>query len=186
MNTAQIDVPQDVALQHFRNYREALKKKHDKEDEALMRGYKALAKGKRLLDLQESFRIAGVDEHKRPRLAIARCDWRTVFFVHLSSFGFSFAAKSWPHHNSHKISFPDSVFPETNKQRTLKSVVPAIPPQFRPAASLAGYHILWEPVWESVPSDPILLKHLQGSLYVVLAQWDLTPLEQAILRGRPV
>lgn len=39
----------------------------------------------------------------------------------------------------------------------------------------------WRPV---PPVDPFLLKHLGGTLYVVLAQWDLTPLEQAVLAGR--
>lgn len=39
----------------------------------------------------------------------------------------------------------------------------------------------WAPV---PPTDPFLLRHLGGTLYVVLAQWDLTPLEKAVLAGR--
>jgi hypothetical protein len=40
-------------------------------------------------------------------------------------------------------------------------------------------------VWEYVPHpDPILLKRLSGSLFVVLAAWDLTELEQKVLKGR--
>ncbi|OWK42111.1 hypothetical protein FRUB_04189 [Fimbriiglobus ruber] len=32
--------------------------------------------------------------------------------------------------------------------------------------------------------DPYLLKHITGSLYAVIAEWDLTELERSILRGR--
>ena len=45
-------------------------------------------------------------------------------------------------------------------------------------------HLLWEPRWERrprPPGDPALLKHLAGPLYAVLATWDLTPVEQAVL-----
>ncbi|MFI4852645.1 MAG: hypothetical protein ACIAZJ_26335 [Gimesia chilikensis] len=59
---------------------------------------------------------------------------------------------------------------------------PVSPPALLPVGNLANYQILWEAEWETVPVDPMLLKHLGKSLYVVLAQWDLTPLEQGILR----
>ncbi|MEM3580897.1 MAG: hypothetical protein QXQ64_06505 [Candidatus Bathyarchaeia archaeon] len=39
----------------------------------------------------------------------------------------------------------------------------------------------WEPV---PPRDPILVKQLTPNLFGVLATWDLTPLEKAIIRGR--
>jgi hypothetical protein len=64
------------------------------------------------------------------------------------------------------------------------AVVPIVPPQYRPKFKLSNYHILWEADWKRVPVDPILLKHLGGSLYAVLASWDLTEIEQAVLRGR--
>ena len=44
--------------------------------------------------------------------------------------------------------------------------------------------ILWEAEWETVPRDPLLLRHLAGGLYAVMASWDLTPLERAVLKGR--
>ncbi|WP_417382176.1 hypothetical protein [Gimesia sp.] len=44
------------------------------------------------------------------------------------------------------------------------------------------YALPWETEWETISVDPMLLKHLGKSLYVVLAHWDLTPLEQAVLR----
>ena len=35
-----------------------------------------------------------------------------------------------------------------------------------------------------VPRDPMLLKKLTPNLYGVLATWNLTELERAIIRGR--
>jgi hypothetical protein len=32
--------------------------------------------------------------------------------------------------------------------------------------------------------DPYLLRHLHGDAYAVLAEWDLTPLEQLVMTGR--
>jgi len=39
----------------------------------------------------------------------------------------------------------------------------------------------WKPL---PPKDPILLKRLTPNLFGVLATWDLTNLERAIIRGR--
>lgn len=45
--------------------------------------------------------------------------------------------------------------------------------------------ILWEAEWQAVPpKDPALLRHLGGDLYAVVAVWDLTELERAVLGGR--
>ena len=70
----------------------------------------------------------------------------------------------------------------------LRAIVPTIPPALRPPHKLSGYHILWEAEWgqETVvpPGDPALLRHLSGDLYAVLAVWDLTELERAVLAGR--
>lgn len=67
------------------------------------------------------------------------------------------------------------------------AMVPSIPPALRPPGrSLDGFHILWEAEWKVrplPPGDPALLKHVGGDLYAVLAVWDLTPLEQAVLAG---
>lgn len=39
----------------------------------------------------------------------------------------------------------------------------------------------WKPV---PPRDPILVKRLTPNLFGVLATWDLTKLERAVIRGR--
>lgn len=78
-----------------------------------------------------------------------------------------------------------------NRWRSAKALVPMIPADVRETGRKAAIHpgedrwfILWEAVWTPVPPrDPILLEHVAGSLYSVLAQWDLTDLERALMAG---
>ena len=66
-------------------------------------------------------------------------------------------------------------------------MVPLIPPRFRPSNNdLHRYHILWDVqgAWEAEPpKDPFLLSRIHGDLFAVLAVWDLTELERAVLKG---
>jgi len=93
-------------------------------------------------------------------------------------------------HGYNTVRMPDAILTrpdgwQKRNEARARALVPMIPPKFRPTAKLSNYHIMFEAVWKPVPPvDPFLLKHLGGTLYVVLAQWDLTPLEQAVLAGR--
>ena len=66
-----------------------------------------------------------------------------------------------------------------------RAAVPLIPPEAREASNHAALHklfILWEAVWEEAPPvDPMLLRHLGEDLYAVLAHWDLTEVERAVM-----
>jgi hypothetical protein len=65
------------------------------------------------------------------------------------------------------------------------ALVPIVPPNLNPRGALGNYHILWDAVWVAAPpKDPMLLRHLAGSLYAIVAHWDLTALEMAVMRGR--
>lgn len=68
------------------------------------------------------------------------------------------------------------------------ATVPTVPPRFVPNGSLHGYYILWEvDKWDEVTPpkrDPMLLKRINANAFVVMAAWDLTDVERAILRGR--
>lgn len=45
--------------------------------------------------------------------------------------------------------------------------------------------MLFEAEWRpEPPKDPALLRHIGGDLYSVVAVWDLTELERAVLAGR--
>ena len=48
------------------------------------------------------------------------------------------------------------------------------------------FHILWEvEQWDPTPPvDPALVRHIRGDLWAVIAMWDLTELERAVLAAR--
>jgi hypothetical protein len=90
------------------------------------------------------------------------------------------------------FTYPDGTLPDGEfiGQGEWAAILPLIPPRLRPPHGLDNYHLLWEAVWtrprtRRAPGDPALLKHIGGDLWAVLAVWDLTPLEQAVLEMRP-
>jgi hypothetical protein len=83
---------------------------------------------------------------------------------------------------------------------THRAVVPTLPPDVRQKFPQAlkdrtgHWMVLWEPSWEVVSTrrprpprnwDPALLEQVEGSVYVVRAVWDLSPVEVAALLPGP-
>jgi hypothetical protein len=189
MNVPLIEMPVEEAKAAFHEYRRAVWAQHREDDVALMRGYKALAKGQQVLDLENVMRTAGLDEQGRPRLAICRADSLHCWFEHsryISREGYRtvFASKERHARAGDRVVFAQDFFGRALTNRTFRAIVPSIPPRFRPKIALSNFHILWEAEWQTVPRDPILLRHLSGCLYAVLASWDLTELEMAVLKAR--
>lgn len=194
METATFTMPAELARLKFEEYREALKQKYDETDDELMRSFKALSEGTPVLDLVETLKLGGVDEKSYPKLAIIRASAETCYWQGNSDGGGIFSAMlmnrnqlSTSGHNA--VIIPKRTFPLPFVDRywqRQQAALPHIPPSLRPKGNLSGYHILWEAIWKPVPPvDPYLLKRLgpPGSmLYAVLAQWDLTDLERAVLR----
>src|SRR5205085_1660042 len=85
------------------------------------------------------------------------------------------------------VRFPPDTFSRFNwdssRKTSAQTLVPIVPPRLRPRFTLANYFVLWEvEQWTPIPPrDPMLLKHLGGWLYAVLAVWDLTDLERVVL-----
>lgn len=199
MNIPKIEVAQDKARQAFQEYRLSVQERRNDEDVAIMRGYKELAKGNALIDLSQVFEQCPCDELGRPKLAIApatnktvycKLGWcgRNVYFywgkaLHRYGWMDDYCTRSII-----KTTLPFSKVRKNSGDRYHQTPVPNIPPLLRPKRFTTKHFILWEvDEWERVPGDPILLRHIGGALYVVLAQWDLTPLEQAVLKGtRPI
>jgi len=192
-------------LEAGRALRQARTKKSqvEKEDEQLMHSFRAMARGERIINISSVIPKAGLQEKtKLPALAIANADWKFCFLHHQDDHivfsnesGISWSWKA-QRYTSPTIWLPRRLFPAelTNShwraQNNLpevsrsRALVPAIPAHLRPD-NLDDYCILWEPVWEAAaPEDPLLLKHINGPIYTVVAQWDLTPLERSILEGR--
>jgi hypothetical protein len=199
IEAATMDVPYGAAISAYRNYRQAIKENRATKDDILIaRAYHALLRGRKVIDAEKAIVDAGRYPvgHRwqaMPKLAIARADWPHVQagYTHHPTRNrvIRFQRERWSRGNALKIDVPVSQFRDglTWDQLNVsdrRALVPSIPPQFRPADSLHNYFILFEADWSSAPVDPLLLKHLGGVFYVVLAAWDLTPIEQAVLRQR--
>jgi len=173
-------------------------------DEEMMRAYRELAKGVTLLRLSETILAGGMEGRENgrgfttclPRLAVARATARRVWCEGVDQdgdVGFSWALTavrnlSWSRMNSlhlERLFEREDDWKDRNRGR-YAATVPTVPPRFRPPLGLGGYHVLFEAEWSAppAPADPALLKHLGGDLWAVLATWDLTPLEAAVLGQR--
>ena len=204
MNVPTIEMPQEAARAAFLEYRHSVRSAKQSalntEDALIARSYKALAEGKQVVDIEEAFAGAGYDELGLPRLAIARADQKVVAVA--SVYGplsgvwerrlelgparmINVGRRSNAAIDGLVFRFPVKEGHEYSHRSVMRqAIVPNIPPHLRPPFDLKNYHLLWEPKWLIVPrppGDPLLLKHLGGSLYAVLAMWDLTAVEQAVL-----
>lgn len=175
----------------------------EKEDEVFKATYRALSQGHTLLNLATVLGEGGLDDNGLPALAVARADWTTCF-LQTDSDRVVFSPESWTswswkakRYQQPAVWFRQSIFPREfwhHQARAdakypavgrRKAIVPSIPALLRPEGDLDKYHILWEAVWEPAPPvDPILLRHIAGHMYAVLAQWDLTPLERSVIEKR--
>lgn len=169
----------------YRQYRMALRTKQmTTGDKIVMMTARAISQGKAVIDVKVAIQNAGLDTRSRPRLAMARADWSRVrceVWPRDGHVHFTDAIKGW--NRTHKrYTYHDLKWnPSTERYVGGQAIVPVIPPTIRPARNLEKYSILFEAEWEAPPVDPYLLRHLGGSLYVVLAAWNLTPIERAVL-----
>lgn len=186
------EIPVEQARKEYIAYRRALQRdprgKEAKDYAALMRGYRAIAKGQQVIDLHRVMTVAGLqDDTQFPKLAIGRADWAWCHCSVIYDGGARFMGRDhgW-RRQAGEVRVPQDTFPRPKAFRnTKKAMTPIIPPSLRPVGDLSNFYILWDAVWQPAPPvDPLLLKHLGGALYAILAAWDLTPLEQAVMRGR--
>lgn len=192
MNVPHITMPQEAAQKKLEAYRSQLRRRADAEYEAAVTGYAALAEGKPLINLVDAFNQAGLGEDGRPRLAIARADRKQVTVSAIRGFIRFNALKraTWGYDGTLLVDIPWQNL-ESYQFKAGYSLVPMVPADVRPTGQLKDYFILWEvEAWSSDPliavpdRDPYLLQHLSGDLYAVIAEWDLTELERAIMAGR--
>lgn len=169
--------------------------------------YAALAEGTPILNLSLAIQAGGFFSDMRPKVAIARADRREVCFrwrADSETGAFDCSAgrdgfgrepglfRSADLGQLHNQWATDS----RGVKQYLKLVegytmVPMVPADVRPEkGQLREWWILFEvdkwfdrPHGMKAPVDPLLLKHLGGELYAVLAQWDLTDVERMILEG---
>jgi hypothetical protein len=187
MELHQITMDKAEAARRYREYRTALLVEHSSEMKQIAAGYKALAKGTPILALAATMKLAGVDSIHQPMLAIGRADWAWSWLEGWTDGSVRFTATRYVGGRDKKYELRAGVLPQRSQHiEGRRAMMPPIPPRFKPAGALDNYAILWEAEWkQEPPADPALLKHIGGDLYAVLATWDLTPLERAVLTGRP-
>jgi len=196
MNIHTIKLDKDEALKKLKAYKSklsALKHKNisaaiEKEYESAIKGYREMARGRPLVDITEVFLRCPFDVEGYPKLAIGRADKKRVTF---SARGDLWCFSCDSQHSWNKPS-STNIFIEPPSGALEKSSryaqIPLVPANVRPEHALKNYHILWEvEKWHNnrppPDRDPYLLKHIFGSLYAVIAEWDLTDLEMAIMKG---
>lgn len=186
MDLQPMTMEKDAAEAAFREYRGAFLAQRNRIDGELMRGYKALREGKQLIRLAETISAGGVDAQGLPRLAIARADERLIFTHRQQNGAVEFYPDRRVRARDRVFNLPADTLPRMESWvQTHSALVPIVPPRFRPPHSMTGYHVLWEAEWSPrAPRDPALLKHIGGDLWAVLATWDLTDLERAVLEMR--
>lgn len=198
MNVPLIEVSQKEALTKLEDFKYLNTRQRTREDERLQVLYKAVSKGARVINIKNAFSFAGLNEKGQPKLAIARADWKRVYFHPKREMivgdtwldnRFATGAGAFtdtPRFNeraySKTISVPRHTFSDDLAGKLIHSRVPYIPPQIRPSIDLRNFHILFEvDNWDEYPVDPYLLRRIDNYLFVVIAEWELTPLEASLL-----
>lgn len=210
MDLATIEMEPEVAEEKWREYRAAVKERHDDEDAAIAQGYKALARGHRLIELSKTLTAGGFTTRGAPRgwfgttyvLPNLAVGWADQGFVYATGIHGEGGITFYWNENVNDLAtrrnvrLPQGTFDVSEVEglstgwsnRSFRSMIPKVPPPLRPARGLSGYLVLWEAEWAvnrpAAPRDPALLKRIGGDLYAVVAVWDLTELERAVLSGR--
>lgn len=186
-----ISISKAKAAEFYDNYWNQVNTQRTKEDEQIARAYKAAAQGYKLIDLAQSIQKAGAGDGGLPKLAIARASETFVYYRNFKGGNptFTSALDRWKSPDFNYGIFYRTILPGVDLPKTnfdvYKAMVPIVPPQFRPKFKLSNYHILFEAVWtKEPPRDPFLLKHCGGSIYIVLAEWDLTEIERSVMYQR--
>lgn len=197
MNIQPITMEQQQAREAYLEYRREVRARYGSvagatvADRTTLAAYRELGRGRQLLDLHKVMREVGHDAQFRPVLAICRAGAQWCACRRFRDGGVLFRVETpdlgWADRDSKTrgdVRLAPGTLPGLAGNSwtfDVRAMVPEVPIHLRPA-KLEKYHVLWEATWEPVPpADPFLLRHLTGSLYTVLAQWDLTPIEQLVL-----
>jgi len=195
-NLETISMPREEAREKWKEHIIAIKQNQTQQLRQLKEAYYLLSKGKRILDLFTTLKQVGLNEKSEPRLAICQAHAVSCYFRKLSDslsgiYSINRGISSWQT-KSADINLPSGIYPtwEKNEQggiknELLKCPVPLIPVNKQPASPLENFYLLWEvESWMPVPpKDPMLLRRLTKNLFAIIATWNLTKLERAIIRG---
>jgi hypothetical protein len=199
----------EKAVEKWQEYIEEEQTNNSKQIRQLRRIYYYLKQGKRVVDIYESFKKCPLNEDGEPRLAIAPANAKNVRLVkHDGGAGTfrDFDKAQWGRgskRTKNEVRLPAGTFQKwkvetgsdgnpvglwNSQRRNVSTIVPMIPAKHIPKNlenDYGNYFVLWEvEKWEpEPPRDPVLLRRMSPNIFVVLAQWNLTKLERAFIRG---
>ena len=200
MNVSTITVGEEEAKQMLAEYR-ALGDRATDEDKLVQKAMLEASRGHALIDIARAIPAAGADHLGRPHIAIARADDPEIVVWRGSHY---YGDAGWIKGTGDLDMRPSDVLSTAARSRLFNfergeleewapmterwfALTPSIPAALRPRGALSRYHILWEAEWRAKsqlprpPRDPALLRHIVGTLYAVLAVWDLSEIEQLVL-----
>ena len=203
METSHIEIDRGKARELYREYR---RHAHYQQpiDAECMRAYQLLAQGRLVIQALESIKRAGVKTEGVdigfPKLALCRADavGCTVRMTHDGSATMHASdtdprSRGWRQgggtiQSRNCFVFPAGTFsaPPRDQRWRGEALVPVPPIHLRPRRALANYHVLWQAEWSRiVPDDPYLLRRIgRADMWLVVAMWELTPVERAALATR--
>lgn len=188
MNVETLSMPRATARAALKHYRAGLHRKADAEYEQIALAYRELANGRAMLALSDAFARAPLDAKGRPRLAIGRADrWQVVLRMREGTASFSTTERGGGVGLHIDVPLASAHWASPNGY----ALVPLVPPNVKKHHALNRHHVLWEvEQWadrrlgERPDRDPYLLRHIGGDLWAVLAEWELTAIERAVMQGR--
>lgn len=196
MNIYPYTEEREAAKAKWREYSKAARESNDKVYSDLAKTYNQLKCGRKVIDIQKVISAGGIHENFHPKLAICKVTTKDVFCFYNDSGRVRFVNRP----NSYALTkkedieihnclpaIPRTLFKETwQHDISLKAPRPLIPPSLLPKKLTDDYYVLWEvDKWENIPPvDPYLLRRITPNMFVVVAGWDLTPLERAVMKGR--
>jgi hypothetical protein len=201
MNVSAIELPKEAAKQKYKEYLEASKRIKSKEYSAARRAYRALSKGLKVIDIWAAFEKTGVKaDGSGPKLAIVRADAKEVLFIKGRDGSGRFcipADRSWnQRETASDVQLPAGTFPNwptsaPNKtwdivDQQIVTNVPFVPAHIVMPGKPENYYILFEVnKWfrRQKVRDPYLLQRLSNNTFVVLAEWDVSPVEAIVMRA---
>lgn len=182
MRVEKLVIDREAAREAWRKYQahKAWSKPHDAEIAAI---YKRIGQGHQVIRALESIRVAGMNEKGLPRLAICAAHMTECYFepwTDRCTFG-KRSPSSRDRSGVVRMDWPG--LKHSYNQHT--ATVPLIQIHLRPKRGLQNYHILWEPEWtKTYPVDPYLLRRFGGDAWLVVAAWELTDIERAVMSSR--
>jgi hypothetical protein len=180
MNVEKLSMDKVQARELYRAYQE--NRGHmTNDDRAIAAIYKRIAAGRLVIRALASITAAGLGEDKLPKLAIMRADQTKV---QCSNWNDVVIFRSLDRSNAKDRNIRLPMPGALGATRDRVADVPLIPVHLRPRKAIDKYHVLWEADWNQYPTDPYLLRRFGEDAWLVVAAWDLTDVERAVMSTR--